>query len=110
MFDDNQELKEWRLNESYFFSEQPNEYTADGSYADRTADVNMAEYEWFHPLGDVITALIQAGLQPEFVHEHPFCTYQHLPFLEQHAEWDWRPPAHLVQAPLMYSIRARKPA
>jgi SAM-dependent methyltransferase len=109
MFDDNSNLKEWRLNEPYFYSEQPNEYTSEGSYADRSADIHLKEYEWCHPLGDVVTALINAGLQLEFVHEYPWCTYPQMPFLEEHDEWDWRAPAHLVQVPLMYSIRARKP-
>ena len=108
LFDDNKELADWRLHGSYFFAAQPGEYKTEGSYADPSADVHMSEYEWFHPLGDVLTALIKAGLQPEFVHEYPWCTYQHLPFLEKHGEWDWRTPAHLAQVPLLYSIRTRK--
>ena len=45
--------------------------TDTGDYADETATLaaNTA-WEWMHPLGQTLTALIEAGLALEFVHEH----------------------------------------
>jgi SAM-dependent methyltransferase len=40
-------------------------------YADEAAVLeNTRTFEWMHPLGDTLTALIDAGLALEFVHEH----------------------------------------
>lgn len=40
-------------------------------YADRDAVLqNSKTFEWMHPLGDTLTALIDAGLTLDFVHEH----------------------------------------
>ncbi|MGH3486862.1 MAG: SAM-dependent methyltransferase, partial [Actinopolymorphaceae bacterium] len=42
----------------------------DGSYA--VADAGMAHQEsreWTHPVGDIVTALIGAGIRIEFLHE-----------------------------------------
>jgi SAM-dependent methyltransferase len=108
MFENEGDIREWRMTEPYFHAEKPTRYMSDGSYADREADVKMPEYEWSHPISDVLNSLIQTGLQIEFLHEFPFTTYREFPFLEEHGEWDWRPPAKLGQPPLLYSIRALK--
>jgi len=40
-------------------------------YADESVTLaNTRTFEWMHPLGDTITALIEAGLRIDFVHEH----------------------------------------
>jgi SAM-dependent methyltransferase len=109
MFENEGDVGDWRMTEPYFHSDEPTRYMSDGSYADRDADVKLPEYEWAHPLSDVLNSLLAVGLQIEFLHEFPFTTYQEFPFLEKHGEWDWRPPAKLGQPPLLYSIRTRKP-
>ena len=41
-------------------------------------------YEWNHPLGAIVTALIQeAGLTIEFVHEHQSLDWKMLDFMER---------------------------
>jgi hypothetical protein len=57
--------------------------------------------------GGVVTALIEAGLQIEFVHEHPVCCGPIFPFMEQGADGWWRITGDPI--PLTLSIRARKP-
>lgn len=40
-------------------------------YADPSATIaNDRTFEWMHPLGDVLTALLDAGLRLDFFHEH----------------------------------------
>lgn len=109
MFDNEKNVSEWRMTEPYFHNPVPTEYKADGSYADRSAEIDLSEFEWCHPIGDVVTALIKAELEIEFVHEFPFTTYEQFPFLEKRAEWEYRAPEGMAQIPLLYSIRARKP-
>ena len=92
-----------------YFSEQPVVCEVQGSYADRQAEVKQpVSYEWVYPLGQVVTSLISAGLQLEFLHEFPFTVYQALPFLEQGADGYWHLPGNDAdKLPLMFSIKAR---
>jgi SAM-dependent methyltransferase len=58
------------LQGSYFHSPEPQIVVNDGSYA--VADAGMAHQEsreWTHPVGDIVTALIGAGIRIEFLHE-----------------------------------------
>ena len=65
-------------------------------------------YEWRHSLGEIISALANAGLRIEFLHEFPFCTYQAYPIMEQGDDGWWRFPSHNESIPQMFSIRATK--
>ncbi len=66
-------------------------------------------YEWQHSLGEIVTALVHAGLRLEFLHEFPYCHYQALPAMVQGADGWWRFPENNDSIPQMFSIRARKP-
>jgi hypothetical protein len=58
------------LHGSYFHSPDPEIVVNDGSYA--VSDPGMAHQEsreWTHPVGDIVTALIQAGIRIDFLHE-----------------------------------------
>src|SRR5690606_36668406 len=55
----------------YFRSADPIVEDAEGTYADRTAKVeNTREYCWIYELGQVVNALIDAGLRIEYIREH----------------------------------------
>jgi hypothetical protein len=81
-----------------------------GSYADESADVAApVEYAWVHSLGEVVTAVAQAGLRVELLNEWPFVEWK-LPFLEQapDVKSQWRlPDAVEGELPLFFSLRAR---
>ena len=66
-------------------------------------------FEWMHPLGDVVTALIDAGLVLRFLHEHdavPWAMFGCLVRAEDGMyRWPDRP-----WLPLSYSLAAEKPA
>jgi 2-polyprenyl-3-methyl-5-hydroxy-6-metoxy-1,4-benzoquinol methylase len=97
--------------ERSYFETAPLFDDSSGTYADlEAATVHNASYEWQHPLGTVVTALVDAGLRVEFLHEQPFTLYQRWPFLEEGDDGSFVMPAAMVQLPLMYSIRAVKPA
>ncbi len=102
MLDDSGE----RIERSYFHSPEPFIEEVRGSYADPTYDFSHTSYQWTHSLGDVVTALISAGLRLEFLHEFPFSPYDALPFLEEHAPGKFGLKGRPNTIPLLYSIRA----
>ncbi len=58
--------------DSYFHRAAPHAWQNDGggSYADPTATVAAPiQYEWDHPLGEIVTVLLGAGLELEWLHE-----------------------------------------
>jgi SAM-dependent methyltransferase len=65
-------------------------------------------YEWNHGLGEIVGALIEAGLTIESLVEHRTCLWQALPFMVEGEDGWWRLPDRPEHLPLMYSIRARK--
>ena len=69
--------------------------------------IESPAYEWQHTLGDVVTALIEAGLRIEFLHEFPFCS-QERSGMERCGNGRWRFPNRGESFPHMYSIRATK--
>ena len=82
----------------------------DADYADPTAKLEHRQtYLFPFTLADVVTALIEAGLQIEFLHEFPFSTYQFMPITRQHGKHDVRLFAHHGSIPLLFSVLARKP-
>ena len=98
------------LVDSYFAS-QPQMYDEPGTYADlQAATHNNRAYEWVHPIGETVTALLRAGLRLEFLHERDYALFQRWPFLEYHPEdRTYRMPGGMPSVPMMYSLRATKP-
>src|SRR5262249_11187358 len=76
---------------SYFPSEQPMRWESAGSYADRSAQVqHRVSYDWMHSMGDILNALISAGLSISYLHEYPYCVCGLLPCMEQNEDGWWR--------------------
>jgi 2-polyprenyl-3-methyl-5-hydroxy-6-metoxy-1,4-benzoquinol methylase len=81
-----------------------------GTYADLNATtVHNATYEWQHPLGSVVTSLIEAGFTIEFLHEYDYTLFPRWPFLVSREDGSFAFPPDMPELPLMYSIRATKP-
>lgn len=95
----------------YFEHPDPLVFEVQGSYADPTADVgDQQEHGWAHGLGEIVTALVAAGLRIEVLDEHPFLEWP-ADFLVEAADGTWRlPPEIKGELPLMFSLLASKPA
>jgi SAM-dependent methyltransferase len=108
--DEGVEPGELRLAYPYWSHPGPLRFDVQGSYADPDARTDgLVEYGWDHSLGEIITALIDAGLQVEFVHELPFLEWP-APFLVQGEDRHWRLPTTAKgEIPLMFTLRATKP-
>jgi SAM-dependent methyltransferase len=90
-----------------YFDSGPHRYDEPGTYADPDAEtVHNRSVEWTHRLGDVVSALIGAGLRIEFLHEHDFTLHARFPFLARQDDGTYRMPPGLPSLPLMYSLRA----
>ncbi len=110
VFDDSPDVTDLHVRYSYFQTAEPLRFEGD-DYADRTAKLeHRTTYSFSHTLGDIVTALIDAGLRIDFLHEFPFSTYQFLPFTEVVAPHQVRLAKHDGCIPLLYSIKATKPA
>jgi SAM-dependent methyltransferase len=77
-------------------------------YADPTARLaNARTYEWIHPVGSVVTALIDAGLTLQWLHEHDSVAWKMFEPLVPDAEGMFRWPER-PWLPLSYSLRAAR--
>jgi SAM-dependent methyltransferase len=86
-----------------------NEWEEPGTYTDPDAPtVHNRTEEWQHPLGDVVNAVIGAGLTLELLGEHDHQQFRQWPFMEQDG-FVYRMPKGTPRLPLMCSLRARKP-
>lgn len=67
------------------------------------------EVGWRWTIGDVVTALVEAGLHLELLHEHPFSVYGKCPTMIKDADGWWYYPDRKNDVPMLYSLKASKP-
>lgn len=113
-----------RIAERYFEHPEPSRYDGPTTYTDGPPLEVTTNYEWNHGLGEIVTALIDAGLRIDFLHEHTEVPWQALPWMEPvpttedphpltgaryQGDRMWRlPEAQRDRVPLMYSLLATK--
>ena len=103
---------ELRLTYPYWEHREPLTFAVKGSYADPDADVgDLTEHSWDHGLGEIVTALVDAGLRIDKLIEHPFLEWKVDFLVEEEAGDDrWVLPAGSAgELPLMFSLLASKP-
>jgi SAM-dependent methyltransferase len=79
-----------------------------GTYTNSDADIISKEYGWNHGLGEVISALTNAGLQIEFLHEFEKSPYNSFPEMQMENDGLFILKENQRMFPLLYSIRATK--
>ncbi|WP_330230837.1 class I SAM-dependent methyltransferase [Nocardia sp. NBC_00508] len=93
-----------------YFDPEAQVWDESGTYADpdapTTANVTV---QWQHSLGDILTALSTAGLRVEFLHEHDFTLFPRFHTLTG-TDGIFRLPDQQPRVPLMFSLKASKPA
>ncbi|MBB5933965.1 class I SAM-dependent methyltransferase [Streptomyces zagrosensis] len=65
-------------------------------------------YEWRHGLGDIVTALLGAGLSIEVFRETDLLPWPRFEGMEPTDDGWWRLPARDPKIPLMFALRARR--
>ena len=109
MFDD--ETPQVRLRYPYFRGPDPIRRERRGSYAVPDADtVHQVTYSWPAAISDVLGALLDVGLHLESLHEFTTCHEQLRPWLVPTEDGQWTTPPELPAVPLVYALRATRPA
>lgn len=108
-FDDEAERPEdnYRAVRDYFL-EGPQRWDNAHDYAE--PEVTLTHFqsnEWQHTLGEVVTALAEAGLRIDFLHEHDRLVWPGLPCLVRQGDY-FVAPEGKPRLPLSYSVRTRK--
>jgi SAM-dependent methyltransferase len=108
------------ITQPYFENETPSAWDGEYTYVDGPPMKNTRDYEWNHGIGEIVTALIEAGLRLDFLHEHQEMAWQGLPWMVSAGDTvdgsrytrreAWRlPDEQRDKLPLMYSLKATQP-
>lgn len=90
-----------------YFDAEPARYDESGSYADPDAETDHnVSYQWTHSLGDVLTALADAGLSIETVREYPYTYFERFNGMERDEEGRYRVGPEHPEIPLLYAVSA----
>ena len=94
----------------YFHGAAPLEFEEEDSYADCDSRFPAARtHEWIHPLGTMITAIINAGMHISAVREHDAVAWRLFPGMVRGQDSLWRLPQDFPRIPLAVTIQAEKP-
>jgi SAM-dependent methyltransferase len=95
----------------YWEREQPLEWDDDSTYVETTRRLTATRtYEWNHSLGEIVTALIRAGLRIDLLEEHDSVPWEALPGQMTERDGEFVLAALDGVAPLSYTVRAGKPS
>ncbi len=93
----------------YFEVEEPLAFDFEESYLGSAKVANARTYEWNHGIGEIMTALLDQGLEIDLFEEHRFLEWKGLHHMVEGDDGRWRLPERQAElVPLMYSLRARK--
>ncbi|MDR3498039.1 MAG: class I SAM-dependent methyltransferase [Parvibaculum sp.] len=94
-----------------YFLEGPQTWESPFDYAEPTVSLkHHRSHEWQHGLGEVVTALAEAGLRIDFLHEHDRLVWPGIPGMERKDRHYFEAPEGAPRLPVAYSISARKEA
>ncbi len=82
--------------------------TSDRTYTGDRIAVSTS-CEWIHPLGDIVTALLDAGLRLDRLTEHARLPWPHFPDMREGGDRMFHLPGEKLQLPLAVSLKATKP-
>ncbi|MBO0905015.1 methyltransferase [Jiella sonneratiae] len=80
-------------------------YTGDGRRLE-----NSRNYEWLHPVSEVVSAVLGAGLRLDFLNEHDRLAWRAFPGMVEAGDGLYALPAGVAKIPLAVSLGATKPA
>lgn len=104
------------LHEPYFQQTEPMTWEDEGSYVEAPEDAapvaHTRNHQWNHGVGEIVTALIRAGLVIDEVAETRTSAWCRWPGLQERCEEGWRlvDPALRESLPLQLVVRAHRPA
>lgn len=106
IFDDDGVTIRW----PYLATAQPIVLESAESYVGRIEGGPLPEYNWAHGIGEVVMALVGAGLRIEWLREHPRSPWPFPPFLERRDDGEYGWPGGRDDIPVLFSLGATLPA
>jgi SAM-dependent methyltransferase len=109
----------WSIDESrsdalvvgypYFETPEPMVFDEPGTYVttEREFAANVT-HEWNHGLGQIVSAVLDAGLELTAIEEHDSVPWQALPGRMTEDDGEWRLTDHPERLPLTYTLQAIK--
>ncbi|NIX76294.1 class I SAM-dependent methyltransferase [Microvirga terricola] len=88
--------------------EKPDVFEETQSYTGDVHDEASTQYNWIHPLSDIIGSLMEAGLRLETLSEHELLPYKLFPSMVSAGHGMFRLPDGAVPIPLSVSLRMVK--
>jgi SAM-dependent methyltransferase len=96
------------LRYPYFEDAGPTRWEDPTTYAGRGTVTASTTFEWNHGLGEIVQAVLDAGLRLTRLEEHRTVDWQALPWMVPAGNGRWRLPDHPERLPLMYTLEAVK--
>lgn len=101
----------WRFNLSYFHNDSPHVWDEeDSDYMDPNYITQSATYEWQWTVGDIINAVLGAGLHLEFFNEFEALADPVFPEMVEQDNGLFTFPDMPVSLPILFSLKAHKEA
>lgn len=98
-----------RLEYSYFEQPEPLVLNYEATYADGEARLaNTQTYEWNHSLGEIVTALLDAGLRITALTEHDWTVFPRFAWLVETTDGRWATPPDRPRVPLSFTLQAAR--
>jgi len=97
------------IDHPYFETAEPSVWDTPGTYVSTEATLTTSvSHEWNHGLGEIVTALLDNGLQLTALEEHRSVPWEALPGLMTHSDEDdeWRLTERPDRLPLTYTLQA----
>ena len=91
-----------------YFEGAPTEFEESETYAGDGVVASPKTYDWNHGMGEILTALIDAGLRIDHVEEYDFCEWQGISQMVEGEDGRWRLPPDKGRYPLMWSVAATR--
>ena len=96
-----------RIASDYFPKGKPHKYESEYTYVWTERKLrNTLNYEWQHPLEEILNSLVDSGMRLEFIHEFPF-NFFNLGGMKQ-VKNGWWESKNKKSFPMMLSVRAKK--
>jgi 2-polyprenyl-3-methyl-5-hydroxy-6-metoxy-1,4-benzoquinol methylase len=98
------------LGYPYFEQQEPEHFDQPGTYVDSEIEFRHNQTRsWTHGLGEIITALLEAGLELTMFVEHDSAPDEALPgLMRREGDGEWRLIEHPERLPLTYTLQAVK--
>ena len=92
-----------------YFKKNEGEFYEGGHPSYTGSDIIEAEcYEWQHSIGEILNAILDAGLRIQFFHEFALSGYKAFPCMEKGQDGWWRLTSYNVSVPQLFSLKATK--